>query len=383
VSDEIDRRTFLSRTGGVVVGSTVLGSALAACGGDDTKPASTTTARAKIGGTLSIFTYAGYDDKTAEAPFLKKYGVKTKTTPVDNPDALITRLKAGGVSQFDLVSANVAQAPQLEAADVLQEVDYGRLPNTRDFLENMAPLGTRDFAVDGKAYSVPYVWGINALVYNQKRVPKTPTSWKDLLGTQYKGKIAISDAAGDNYLMWSKIMGFDPLTMNKDQLEKVTDFIIDLKKNQAKTFTSSFDDMADQLSRGDIWAVASPLWIAVPSFAAKKGPAGKDVTYTLPKEGGSTWIDGFVLAKEAPNVDTAYAYLDWMLGAEQQKTIATHLNSGVVNAKAVPLLTSGQRQVYPYDDVSKLSETAPPFEFPKGAVKYPDWVEAWKRVQAA
>ncbi len=378
MSETIGRRQFVARTGGLVVTSGLMGAVLDACGSGG---GSTTTA--KVGGSLDVFVYAGYDDKKAEAPFLKKYGVRVNTTNIDQPDGIITRLKAGGTSQFDLVSANVAQAPMMVAADVVQPIDYSRLPNTKQLLSNMAPLGTKTFGVGGKSYAVPYVWGINALVYNSKLVPSKPTSWKDLLTAPYKGKLAMTDAAGDNIIIWGRMLGFDPTTMTKDQLNQTIDYIINIKKQQARTFSNNFDDLADQLARGDVWAVASPVWIALIPLAGKKGADGKSVTWTLPKEGGGTWTDAFYIPKSARNVDTAYAWLDWMLSARAQATVAADLNSGTVNRDAVPLLTTSMRATYPYGSVNTLARTAPIEAFPTGPATYADWVAGWTRVQAA
>lgn len=376
MSERIPRRQFVARTGGALLSTGLMGSVLQACGSDSDSSSGTKGAS----GTVAVFVYSGYDDKAAAAPFLKQHDITVKTTVIDQPDGIITRLKAGGASQFDLVSVNIAQAQMAVDAGVVQPLDYAKLPSTQHLLSNMAELGERTFAIDGQTYGAPYVWGINALVYNPKLVAEKPMSWNDLLTDPFKGKLAMTDAAQDNFTIWSRVLGYDPMNLTEQQFEEVTDFLITLKKEHARTFTGSYDDMADQLARGDILAIASPVWIAIVPMAEEKGGT---VTWTLPQEGGGTWTDGFFLTKDAPNPDAAYAWLDWMLGAQAQAVVAENLLSGTVNEDAVPLLPAEMRETYPYDDVASLAQTAPILGFPDGTVSYADWVDAWTRVQAA
>jgi spermidine/putrescine transport system substrate-binding protein len=378
----LGRRQFLQRTGGAVLASSLGGGLLAACGGDSS---TTVSSGGEIGGTLNLLNWAGYDDPRASAAFRKQHDVEIKSTGLNNPDEIITKLKAGGTSQYDLVSPLASQAPGLVAAGVLQPMDYDKIPRTKAYLPYMAPLGPEAFAVDGKAYVAPYIWGINALVYNRAAVPREPRSWRDLLADEYKGRIALMDTASDNFAIWPRVLGYDPETMTRQQFDDTTDLLIEIKTQHARTLAASYDDIADQLARGELWACASLLWIALPSLARRKGPGAKSITWTLPAEGGGTWIDGWVIPKDAPNPSTAHAFVNAMLGARPQAMLAEGLVSGTVVRDAVPLLSAEARRIYPYDDMAALEDTAPIFEFPgpDAPVQYTEWVKAWTRVQAA
>ncbi len=380
-SDGIDRRSFLARTGGLVLASSLGAELLAACGGSSGDKQSSD----KVGGTLKAFAWDGYADPKVAAPFLTKNHVTLKSAPISTTQEILTRLKAGGTGQFDLVSPICALTPLLVSAGVVQPLDYSRIPNTKNYLPNAAPLGPDTFAIDGKTYTAPFLWGLNALIYNKAAVPRTPTSWMDLTRPEYKGRLVILDNPNDNIRTWSQVLGYDPAKLTKKQLDDVTNFLIHLKKTQVRTFAQSFDDVADLLARGDLWATASATWIAIPKLAKFKGGNGKNVTWTLPKEGGVTWTDGWVMPKNAPNPATAYAFLNYMLGAKPQAVLAEKLASGTVVKGAVPLLSSQARAIYPYHDVSSLEKRAPAVVYPApGApVQLSDWVDAWTRVQAA
>jgi spermidine/putrescine transport system substrate-binding protein len=376
------RRQFIQRTGGAVLASSLGGGLLAACGGGTS---STASSNGDVGGTLNLLNWAGYDDPRATAAFRQRHDVKIKSTGLNSPDEIITKLKAGGTSQYDLVSPLVSQTPGLAAAGVLQPIDYAEIPRTKAYLPYMAPLGPETFAVDGKAYVAPYIWGINALVYNRAAVPREPRSWRDLLADEYKGRIALMDTAADNFGIWPRVLGYDPNTMTQAQFDETTDLLIEIKTQHARTLAGSYDDIADQLARGELWACASLLWIALPSLARRKGPGAKDIAWTLPAEGGATWIDGWVIPKDAPNVKTAHAFIDGVLEAQPQAMLADGLVSGTVVRDAVPLLSASARRIYPYGDMDSIAESAPIVEFPgpEAPVPYTEWVKAWTRVQAA
>jgi spermidine/putrescine-binding protein len=354
---------------------------LAACAADNNEPNSS-----QVGGTLKTFNWAGYEDKEIAAPFLRENNVTLESAPINTPYEILTRLKAGGTKQFDLVSPIVALTPVLAAAGVLQELDYSQISNTKNYLPNVAPLGPETFAVGGKTYTAPFLWGINALIFNRAAVPKTPTSWMDLTRPEYKGKLVVLDNPNDNIRTWSQAFGYDPANLTKKQLDKVTDFLIDLKHSHVRTFAASYDDVADLLARGELWATASAVWIAIPRLAKlKAGNSSRDVTWTLPQEGGVTWTDGWVMTKDAPNPATAYAFLNYMLGDGPQAALAEKLNSGTVVKGAVPLLSPEARETYPYDDVASLEKRAPAVVYPPpdAEVQLSDWSKAWTRVQAA
>jgi spermidine/putrescine-binding protein len=376
----LDRRQFLGQAGGLVLAST-LGSYLFARSASASDEENST----KVGGTLKTFSWDGYADSNVAGPFLHANHVTLESAPITTTQEILTRLKAGGTNQFDLVSPICALTPLLVAAGVIQELDYSRIPNTKNYLPNVAPLGPETFAIHGKTYTAPFLWGLNALIFNKAAVPKTPTSWMDLTRPAYKGKLLILDNPNDNIRTWSQVLGYDPAKLTKKQLDEVTNFLIHLKKTNVRTFAQSFDDVADLLARGELWATASATWIAIPRLAKLKGGTGKNVTWTLPKEGGVTWTDGWVMTKDAPNPATAYAFLNFMLGARQQAALAQKLTSGTVVKGAVPLLSQEAREIYPYNDVASLEKRAPAVVYPSPSaeVQLSDWVKAWTRVQAA
>jgi spermidine/putrescine-binding protein len=95
-----------------------------------------------------------------------------------------------------------------------------------------------------------------------------------------------------------------------------------------------------------------------------------------------------MIPAEAPNPDTAYAFINEAFTPQAQAAEAAYLVQACVVPDALPLMDSATRQLYPYDDIEELlTKTAPleaiPAQTPSGYVNYQDWVKAWEGVKAS
>ncbi|MBS1883686.1 MAG: extracellular solute-binding protein, partial [Actinobacteria bacterium] len=177
------------------------------------------------------------------------------------------------------------------------------------------------------------------------------------------------------------VLGHDALNMSPAELKKVTEFLIELKTKQARVFTGDFDALAQALAAGDIVAVASPLWTNVSQIAEQHG--SKTVKWTVPSSGGILWTDTWALPKGGPNRETAYAWIDWMIGQPANAMVANELSEAPVNGQATKQVENTSSKALYAPDVQEKTEL---FGFPvgnNGTVSYQDWTSAWKEVEAA
>jgi spermidine/putrescine-binding protein len=365
---------------GAVVATSVLGEALAGCGSSSQ---SSTSAGEEVGGRLTTLDWAGYSSPKASEPFRNRYGVSVNEEPLTSNGDIITKLLAGGADSISAVTPPMGLVPLAVQAGVLEPLDYDRLPNAADYIPYYANLGEKTFAIDGQTYAAPFLWGTLELVYNEQYLAQPPSDWMEFTEPEFTGKLALTDVPEDNYQCWGEAMGYDPLKMTKPQLEKVTDFLIQFKTEQVRTFTNTYDDLAQELASGDIVAVASPLWIAIAGEAKKHG--SNSVKWKLLDKGCRRWTDTWALPKGGNNQDTAYAWINYMIGANAQAIVASELQSATVNRKAIPKLTGPAKTLYPYNNPEAARRT-PTWTLPtgeNGAATYDDWLEEWRRVQAA
>jgi len=352
-------------------------SLLAACGGGDDE------AGGEIGGTLNLIIWDGYDDKEAAGDFLAENDVKLAPTYIGNNEEIFTNLRGGGVGSVDLVTPYHGYIKVLVEADLLQPMDYDRLPATADYITNFDRPSWNTF--DGVTYTAPYIWGTDPMMYDAKVITEPPGSWRDVQKPEYKGKVVMIDDTLGQIMVWGRVLGYeDPTKVSQEQLDDVIDLLIDIKKNNARTVAPSWGDMADIMARGDA-VISTGGWEAITMFAAAKGA---DIRFTHPAEGDFAWTDSWCIPKDAPNVDTAYAFANFMISPQAQAIVAKNLASGTVNQAAIELMDEATRAIYPYDDLSPVFEKAPNFDIPpreptEGLTTLDDWNKAWERFRAA
>jgi spermidine/putrescine transport system substrate-binding protein len=375
----IQRRTFLLRAAGAAVAASGAGSLLAACGSGGES-----TGGGGVGGNITMLSWEGYRGKGVVDPWLSQKQISITENLLASNEEVLTKLKAGGIGNVSLATPNVAYVPQLVAADTLQPIDVERIPNLKQMIPAIDATARESAEIDGELYAIPYMWGFDGMVYNAAEVKQAPKSWKDVLKPELKDKILMISGAFPNFEIWPRVLGFDPATLTQDQLDQVVDFLIDLKKTQTRIVTGDQSQMAALLSSGDVLMTGSGCWVGLPSIAPE---GGDELAFTMPEEGGgTTWIDTWVIPKDAPNLDTVYAYLNEMVSASVQAKQADALGMATSNEVAAGQVSKENKERYDYASAEIGTELAPLFRFPeegKGYTTSEDWNDAWNRVQAA
>jgi spermidine/putrescine-binding protein len=358
--------------------------AVAAAGLGFTSERSVARAQGDVGGTLSIMCWQGYDGPNANKPFIEQTGTVINATYLGSNDEIFATLRAGGLGEIDLVTPYHGYVKNLYEAGLLQEIDYSRLPNTNDYIPIFNKPDWNTF--DGKTYAAPFVWGTGPMIYNAEFIPEAPAEWMDVMKPEYTGKVIMTDDALGHYLIWNQVTGAeDPTQVTQEQLDATTDLLIQIKTEQARAFSPNMGDMADIMARGEAW-LSTIGWEAIPAFPVAEAA---DLRYTHPAPGDFTFVDSYCLVKDAPNVDTAYAFMDHMLSPEAQAIAMDDMDSATVNEQAIPLLDEATRALFPYDNLDEIFAIAPVWGFPPledqgdGIVTYNGWLETWERVRSA
>ena len=303
--------------------------------------------------TVNWVGWQGYDEPLKVGTFLKDNGIALATTYINTNEEIITRLQAGGAGQVDFITIYYGHVPILIAADLVEAIDESRVPGMADMFPEFLNVDT--IRKDGKLYAVPFTWGTLSMVYDPAATAK-PTSWKDALKDDVKGKVAMVDDMTGLLATWAPIVvgTKTPTRITMAELKKTIDFLIDIKKNHARTFSSSYGEAVDLFARGEV--VTSVIgWDAMVGFAAAKN---KVIDFVVPEEGAMVFMDTLAIPKGAPNLDLAYKMLGQCISPEGQKNIADTLTQAVITKAALPLIDAKNKQIYQYDNLPKLFEKA-------------------------
>ncbi len=168
------------------------------------------------------------------------------------------------------------------------------------------------------ATMIPFQYNADTLGYRPDLVDTKIESWADLFDPKFKGKTSLLDIPSIGIMDAAMIMESlglmqfgDKGNMTKEELDKVTDLLIEQKQaGQFRAFWKTFDESVNLMSSGEV--VLQSMWS--PAVTAVKS-RGIPCVYAPLKEGYRGWGGGLGLSKNLSGIqlDAAYEYLNWML----------------------------------------------------------------------
>lgn len=366
----LDRRRFIQGAAGLTT-MTVLGAPLRAMAQDG-----------QLGGQLNFLGWDGEHGGSVSRPFLEAHGIQLNASFQSAADEALTRLNTGGRGSMDLLTPNKDfQRAILEAGvELFQPLDMSRIPTAAGLFPAFrdAPWLVKD----GQTYGVPIIWGDEPCVYNPARWDRMPERYIDFADEKYRGELVLLDDPFGNIWLFATSLGMpEPSRLTQAQLDEVLEAMLAIKPNVV-TVGASHGDMADVLIRGDA-SIGIGGWAYQTLIAKEKGV--HLVVGNPERDGTFYWSDAYAIAVDAPNIDNAYAFIDFMTSAESNAAIATELGSGCTVEAAYDLLDPSVRDIYPYENVREpgggilgTQIVVPPQEPEGDVVGAAAWVEAWQ-----
>jgi len=335
---------------------------LNACGGGNKPPQSGATAN--TGKVLNLYIWSDYLAPNALPDFEKQTGIKVNVAYFDTNETLETRLLAGH-SGYDIVVPTASYFERQIKAGVYLALDKTRLPN----LKNMdAQLMSRVAQHDpGNEHGVIYTWGTNGIGYNEKMVkallPDAPLdSWRLVFDPAVASKIAkcgisLLDSPAEMLRAVLNYLGRDPnsqkpedLAAGEATLEKIRPYIRNINSSE----------YIEALANGDLCvAVGYNGDVLQARDRARDANKGIDIKYMVPKEGSILWFDMLAIPKDAPDPDSAYAFMNYMMTPQVSADVSDFRRYATANAAAQPLVEPAVRDdpgIYPPQELrQKLS----------------------------
>lgn len=371
----LSRRTFIQGGAGLAT-LTVLGTGNGA-----------EAAGGKLGGPLNFFGYDGEQGPKVAKEFLEKNGIEMNAAFAGAADETLTRFRTGGRGSMDIMTMNKDfQRTVIDAkVELFQPLDLSRIPNAAGLFAGFKDANW--LVRDGKTYGVPMIWGDEPCIWNPKKWDGVPDRYTDFADPKYKGELVLLDDPFGNIWLFAKSVGVkDPSKLTKQDLERAVEAMLKVKPNVV-TIGASLGDMADVLVRGDA-SMGLGGWAYQTIIAKEKGV---DLVVGSPKiDDRFFWSDAYTIAIDAPNLDNAYGFIDFITSPEANAALATELGSGCTVEKAYDLLDPKIQGLYDYSDVRQPgagilgTQTVVPKQEPEGDfVGAQAWVEAWQAFKVA
>ncbi len=336
------RRFFLkvSAAGAVTVAA---GGFLAACssavstlapttpGGSSASPGSGTTpvpsfappSLGPVGGTYSMFTWAGYDGKGVPEidAWYQQNNIQLDVKYISNEN-LVNFMKSPGSEKWDASSVNQGDAQYIYEAGVSSPVFASEVPafnDMYDFFKN----GSFFKLADGVYSCVPWTWGPLGINTRPDKVPADALkSWDGLLDAKWKGRIGTYDDALNMISTACCAVGKDPAVLTTDDLNgPVKDWLVKLKP-QLKVLSTSIGDQINLLISGDV----DIELIGLTWFTAQAASQNATVDFRIPDEGTYGFTDCLFVPPSAPHRANAIAWANAITSGTTAKALLESVN---------------------------------------------------------
>jgi spermidine/putrescine-binding protein len=268
--------------------------------------ASAAVNRAKLDKDLNFYNWSEWVGPTEVSRFSKKYHVNVHQDYYGSNDEMYAKLKAGGVSQYDVIVPSGYEVTRMMRLNMLKKLNYANIPNAR----NLAPA-FQDLQYDpGNKYSVPNDWGAVGIAYRTDMVKENITGWADLwrLAPKYHRKIVFLGTPRDVIGVALLLNGYSVNSRKSSELSKARDTLLQIKPHILE-ITSV--DQRPSLLKGDA-AIIMDWNEEIPTAQADK-KVGKDVKWVNPKEGMVAYTDHLAIPAQAPHPYTAEVFINWLL----------------------------------------------------------------------
>ena len=292
---------------------------------------------------LNLYIWSDYLAPNTLSDFEKQSGIKIHVAYYDTNETLETKLLAGS-SGYDIVVPTASYFERLIKAGAFTALDKSRLPN----LKNMDPELMQKVKQNDpdNGHGVIYLWGTNGIGYNEKMVkalmPDAPLdSWRMVFDPAVASKlskcgISVLDSPAEMLRAVYSYMGKDPNSQSADDLVQAEAIMTKIRPYITSINSSGY---IEALANGDICvAVAYNGDVMQSRDRAKEANKGIEIKYALPKEGSIIWFDMLAIPKEAPNLESAYAFMNYMMTPQVIADVSNFKRYADANAAAQPLV---------------------------------------------
>ncbi len=308
---------------------------------------------------VNIYNWADYIDQDMIDIFEQETGIKVNYDTYDSAEIVDVKLLTGNTG-YDVVVHSNSFASRLVKTGAYQKIDTSRLENYR----NLDPVLLERLSIYEVVaeYNVPYHWGATGYAWDVDMVRERlgddfPMDGANILfDPEIMAKLAdcgvsFLDSPTDVFPMLLAWLGRDPTVTSaentaaaEDQMKKVRPYI--------RYFSGT--KMLSDLPNREVCVAMS--WSGdYATAAARAAEAGIDIDlrYTMPKEGSGLWADGLYITADAPHLDNAYRFIDFLLRADVARANSVGTNYGNANAASWTLMEPGfrgNRAIYPNDE---------------------------------
>ena len=246
-----------------------------------------------------------YIDESLIEEFEAQTGIEVNYRTSPSNEELYSTLQSGGTS-YDVIVPSDYMISQLIEEDMLQPLDYSKIPNFEKIDDRF-----KNLSYDPEnLYTVPYTWGTLGIIYNTTMVDEPITSWSVMFDDTAAGNVLLIDNSRDAFGIALYYLGYSVNTTDEAQIREAYELIADAWNRgvyQGKVMDEIF-----QIMEGGNAAIAT--YYAGDYLTMLEN--NEDLAYVIPEEGSNWFVDAMCILKDAENVDEAHEWINFIASTE-------------------------------------------------------------------
>ena len=254
---------------------------------------------------VNVCSWGEYIDESLIQQFEEATGIEVNYQTSPSNEELYSSLTLGGTS-YDVIVPSDYMISQLIEEDMLQPLDYDKIPNFSKIADRF-----KNLSYDPEnLYTVPYTWGTLGIIYNTTMVDEPITSWETMFSDAYAGNVILIDNPRDAIGMALYYLGYSVNTTDEAQIREAAALVSDAWSSgvyQGKTMDGIF-----QIMEGGNAAIGT-YYAGDYLTMLENNP---DLAYVIPEEGSNWFVDAMCILKDAKNVDEAHEWINFIASTD-------------------------------------------------------------------
>ena len=273
---------------------------------------------------VNVCSWGEYIADGLEEQFEEATGIEVNYVTVPSNEELYSLLQSGGVN-YDVIVPSDYMISQLIEEDMLQPLDYDKIPNFSKIADRF-----KNLSYDPEnLYTVPYTWGTLGIIYNSTMVDGDIDSWDAMFDEKYAGNVLMIRNSRDALAAALLDLGYDINTTDEAQIREAYELLADAK---SKGVYQSFvmDEVFGKME-GSNAAIA--MYYAGDYLTMLDN--NPDLKFVVPKEGSNWFVDAMCVLKSSQHQDEAYEWINFIASTDSNLANMDYIWYASPNAEAL------------------------------------------------
>ena len=257
------------------------------------------------GDIVNVYNWGEFIDTSIFDDFTALTGIKVNYQTFDSNESLYGKL-AGGASGYDVIIPSDYMVAQMIEEDMLAPLNFEHIPNFSD----IDPALLNPEYDPENLYSVPYMYGVLGIIYNQDMVPpeEDMETWDVLWNENYARDILMFDNCRDSIGIALKKLGYSYNTTDPREIIAAADLLVE----QKPIVQAYVMDRVFQKLEGSNTAIGAYYYGDYLTMA-ENNPKLK---FAIPREGTNCYVDAMCIPKSSEHKENAEAFINFMCSTE-------------------------------------------------------------------